>query len=331
MKMKRKIQFGVLGVLIIGIVYFLSTNNKATIKPELRNFNVEDTSKIDKIFLVDKMNKSILLEKKQSYWELNNAYEARTDLVNLLLKTIYRMRVMEPVSNAASKAIIKNLAVKSTKVELYKKGKLDKVFYVGGPTQNSQGTFMIMEGSSKAFIIEMPGFRGYLSTRFSTNEMEWRTQRVFNYGYNDVLEVIFNNYENEKQSFILKKEGALYSIFENATMNKFPLNDTLKAKAYIASLRNKNFSKYVDDIPQEWKDSILATTPMYSITVINTEGNEQSIDIYKKPAWGKLDGFGEVLKEDPDHFFIEMDTKDFVYGQYFVFDPLFKELQDFSN
>lgn len=329
--MRRKIQLGLVVILVLGAIYFLSTNNKATIKPELRNFNVEDTSKIDKIFLVDKNNNSILLEKKQSYWKLNNAYEARADLVNLLLKTVYRMRVKEPVSNAATETIIKSLAVKSIKVELYEKGELSKVFYVGGPTQDSHGTYMIMEGSSKAFVIEMPGFRGYLSTRFSTIEMEWRTQRVFNYQYNEVSEVLFENHENENQSFILKKEGALFSVFEPATMNQIPLKDTIKAKAYIASLRNKNFSKYVDDIPQEWKDSILATTPMYTITIIDTESEEQSIDIYKKPAWGKLDGFGEELVEDPDHFFIEMDTKDFVYGQYFVFDPLFKELNHFTN
>lgn len=329
--MRRKVQLGVAMLLVLGAIYFLSTNNKATIKPELRNFNVEDTSKIDKIFLVDKNNKSILLEKKKSYWQLNNAYEARADLVNLLLKTVYRMRVKEPVSNAASETIIKSLAVKSIKVELYEKGKLSKVFYVGGPTQNSHGTYMIMEGSSKAFVVDMPGFRGYLSTRFSTVEMEWRTQRVFNYQYNDVSEVIFENHTNENQSFILKKEGALFSVFEPATMNQIVLKDTIKAKAYISGLRNKNFSKYVDDIPQDWKDSILATTPMYTITVIDIESEERSIDIYKKPAWGKLDAFGEPLPYDPDHFFIEMSTKDFVYGQYFVFDPLFKEIKDFTN
>lgn len=329
--MNKYLKYFLLGALFLVVLFYIFKDKKGTIKQELRNFRIEDTASVDRIFLVDKANRSILLDKKGNTWVLNNEYEARPDLVNVLLKTFYRMRVKEPVSNASKETVIKNLAVKSTKVEVYKKGKLLKVFYVGGPTQDSYGTFMIMENSSAPFIIEIPGFRGYLSTRFSTQEKTWRTQRVFNYRYNEVQQVIFENHIDEEQSFILEKAGSEFILYEHATMDKKNITDIVKAKAYFSELKNKNFSQYVTDIPETWKDSILASQAMYTITVKDIEENEKWMNVYLKPAWGKLDGFGEPLDYDPDHFFAELNSGDFVYAQYFVFDPLFRDLDYFTK
>ncbi len=329
--MKKAIQYGLLVVLVIAAIYLITSKSKSTIKRELRDFAVEDTSTVDKVFLVDKANHSILLERKSEYWQLNGKYEARADLVNLLLRTAHRMRIKEPVSKAAQESVFKGLAVKSTKVEIYQKGKLSKVFYVGGPTQDSHGTYMIMENSTTPFVVEITELRGYLSSRFSTNESEWKTQRVFNYDYNDVAEVIFENHVNEGESFCLKKEGADFIVFNYPEMDRQVLTDTINAKRYFSSLKNKNFSKYVDDIPLEWKDSIIASQPMYTFTIIDTKSTEKWYRLYNKPGWGKLDAFGEELVNDPDHFFMLMDNNDFVYGQYYVFGALFKDLKDFTN
>ncbi len=329
--MKKIIQYGILAAVVIAGIYFIASYSKSTIKQELRDFPVEDTSTVDKVFLVDKANNTILLERKETYWQLNGEFEARADLVNLLLRTMNRIEIKAPVSNAAQAAVFKRLAVRSTKVEIYQKGKLSKVYYVGGPTQDSHGTHMIMENSTKPFIIEMEELRGYLSTRYSTSELEWKTQRVFNYGYNEVSEVIFENHLNENESFCLQKEGANFIIYSYPAMDRMALTDTLTAKKYIGSLKNKNFSKYVDDIPAPWQDSILASQPMYSITIIDTESNEKYYKLYTKPAWGKLDSFGEEIDSDHDHFFMLLDNKDFVYGQYYVFGTLFKDLKDFTR
>lgn len=329
--MKKIIQLGSLAILTALLIFFFVSRNKSTIKQELRDFTVQDTSVIDKIFLVDKASNSVLLERKSNYWQINDQFEARADLVNLLLKTLNLMRIKEPVSNAASETIIKNLAVKSIKVELYSNNKLKKVFYVGGPTQDSYGTYMIMENSTTPFVLEIPGFRGYLSTRFSTNLTEWKTQRVFNYAYNEVSEVILENHLDANESFLLKKEGAEFLIYSYPEIDRKILADTISAKTYIANLRNKNFSKYIDDVPMEWQDSIKASSPMYTLTIIDIDNNERWFKAYNKPGWGRLDAFGDPLDKDPDNFFMLMDNDDFVYAQYYVFEPLLKDLKHFTN
>lgn len=331
MTRKRISQISLLVLVIAASIFALTSKNKTTIKQELRNFAVEDTAAIDKVFLVDKAGNSVLLEKKAEHWTVEQSYEARADLVNLLLKTLHLMRIKEPVSHASREVVLTNLAVKSIKVELYKKNKLDKTFYVGGPTQDSYGTYMIMENSTTPFVLEIPGFRGYLSTRFSTVLSEWKTQNVFNYTYNEVHEVIFEDHKDKSESFLLKKEGGDFTLFSYPEMDQKKIQNYVKAKEYIAHLKNKNFSKYVDDVPQAWQDSIKTSSPLYSITIIDIHNNEKYVQCYNKPAWGRIDAFGEKLEKDPDHFFMLINYADFVYAQYFVFDPLLRGLSNFTS
>jgi hypothetical protein len=328
---KKNIQIITLVFLALFALVLLLSKSKGTIKKELRDFAIADTSLIDKIFLADKENNQILLEKKKGYWALNEHSVARKDLVDILLKTAYRIRVKEPVAKSARENIIKNLAVKSTKVEFYSNNELVKVYYVGGPTQDSYGTYMILENSSSPFIMEIPGFRGFLSTRFSTYEQEWKAQIVFNYPLSEIAEVRFQNLSEPNQSFRISHNANHFELFtypENKAIEDF---DTIQVKKYLIEFRKKNFNKYIDDVPEEWQDSIRNSEPMYIVSLKTIAGETQEIRAFLKPAWGRDDVFGDEMTNDPDNFFMEMSTGDFVYAQYFVFDPIFKSLQSFSK
>jgi len=310
--------------------YLVMNNQSGSIKKELRDFAIEDTASVDKIFLVDKQNNTILLERKQSYWIVNEKYEARKDLVDLVLKTLYRIKVKEPVAKSAHENIVKNLAVKSTKVEIYQKGKLSKTIYVGGPTMDSYGTYMILENSSRPFIMEIPGFRGYLSTRFSTMEIEWRAQTIFRIPLSEIKQVTFENYINKTESFSVINSNNNYQLLDNHknAINNF---DTIEVKKFLMEFRQKNFSKFIEDVPLKWQDSILQSNPMYVITVEKANGEKQWVKAFNKPGWGKLDFFGDELASDPDNFFMLTDNNDFVYAQYFSFNPLLKNISDFKK
>jgi len=329
MTKKRIIQLSIVVILAVLATYLTINNHNGTIKKELRDFAVEDTASVDKIFLVDKQNNSILLERKDGYWALNNDYIARQDLVNILLKTLHRIRVNKPVAKAAQQNIIKSLAAKSVKVEIYQNGELSKVMYVGGPTQDSYGTYMILENSSTPFIMEIPGFRGYLSPRFSTFEIEWKTQNVFNIKLRDIKKVTVENGKDNKKSFTVTHNNNHYELFDYKG-NKVEKFDTIKVKKFLLAFRKKNFNKYIEDVPEKWQDSIKQSKPMYIVTVEKADGTKQWIKAFNKPGWGRVDFFGEELKTDPDNFFLLMDKGDFVYAQYYSFDPILKTIDDFK-
>src|SRR5690606_23058413 len=140
-------------VLVIGVAYYLFTSGTGTIKTELRNFAVEDTASIDKIFLADKLGKASTLERVGTgKWKLNGKYTARHDAVNNLLATINSMTVKSPVAKSMEENVLKDLAGPAQKkVEVYSNGRLTRTFYVGLETMDKMGTFMMLENSSVPF------------------------------------------------------------------------------------------------------------------------------------------------------------------------------------
>ena len=62
--MKNRILIAVIAILGILAGYLYLKDNTGTIKEELRNFAVEDTASITKIFLVDKAQKSVTLTRE---------------------------------------------------------------------------------------------------------------------------------------------------------------------------------------------------------------------------------------------------------------------------
>src|SRR3972149_10537431 len=161
--------------LAIIAAYLLYTSKKGTIRQELKDFAVEDTSAITKIFMVDMRNNQVTLQKeKPGNWAVNGKYRARNDLIDVLLKTMKNLQVKSPVARAAHDNMVKQLATGAVKVEIYQNNNTNpgKVYYVGGATQDKYGTYMLLENSSEPFIMSLPYFSGYLTTRYNTDEYE---------------------------------------------------------------------------------------------------------------------------------------------------------------
>ncbi|RLD63202.1 MAG: hypothetical protein DRJ01_04325 [Bacteroidetes bacterium] len=327
---KNKTTIIIVIVLFIIAVFFYLTNSYSTIKKELRDFAIEDTASISKIFLVDKENNQVTLERQNNQWIVNQKYIARRDVINLLLKTINRISVKSPVPKAAEQNIIKSLAVKSTKIEIYKDEDLIKTYYVGGPTQDQYGTYMLLENSSKPFIMEIPGFRGYLSTRYFTNIYDWRSQAIFNNSFGSISSVSVNIPSKPNKSFkIINLHNNRFELhdFKDEKVVNF---DTLSVKTYLAHFKRINFNKFYSNIEKQKKDSIIASQPEYIITLEDVNGNVKSVKTYKKTSEGHTDRFGNKLKYDPDNMYAVFNNdQDLVFAQYYVFDPIMKNINYF--
>ena len=110
------------------------------------DFAIKDSKSIDKIFIVASTGKSVTLSKQDTNWLVNGKYNARPDNIRLLLKTFRRIDVRSPVPKAAVNNIITEIATGATKVEIYQgNDKPSKIYYVGNPTNDNQGTYMILE------------------------------------------------------------------------------------------------------------------------------------------------------------------------------------------
>lgn len=312
-------------LLAIAAAVLILTNKKSTIKEDLKDFAVQDTASITKIFMTTKEPSSVTLTREgPGQWTVNGKYAARNDAMNDLMETIKEVSVRAPVAKSAMDNVLKALATSSTKVEIYSKDKLIKTYYVGSYTQDMAGTFMMLEDSKTPFITFIPGFNGYLSTRYFTEEPLWRDRTVYNY-YPDEIATISVEYPKLKHhSFTINAKT--FTVTSEDETEK-PITDTTKVGLFIGQFKHVNFEGFADGVPKAVKDSILSTSPICDIIVTDTKGTKDKITAYLKMPNKKdslvLDEQGNPLKYDVDRMFAVINNgKDFVVIQHFIFDPI---------
>ena len=310
-------------------VWVVSTNTGSTIKRELRDFAISDTASIDKIFMVKKNNEQVTLQRTESGWRLNDKYYARNDAIEILLKTLKRVQVRNPVSESSMDNVIKMLATRNTKVEIYTNGKLLKTIYVGGPTQDQLGTYMMLEGSSVPFIVAIPGFAGYLSSRFFTDEREWRSPIIFNYDFDDIASIKSVNNIFPDQSFLIKKKDYgfdINSLNGNITASAI---DTMALRYYVSKFEKAACEYFKDSMDPDLVDSLSSAVPFRVLEVTDTKGNTKTVEAHIRRAIDLLDDEGNPLEWDNERMYALIDGETWVVIQFYVFEAMFREFDYF--
>lgn len=330
MKKKNLILLIVIGVLIIvsGAIFFVRNYDP---QQTLRDFAVEDTASIDKIFLANKRGGVVTLEREADHWIVNGMYTARRDYVNNLLTTIKKLEVSSPVSNAKLEKVMKDLAVKGIKVEIYQNGDLSKTYYVGGVTEGNDGAYMILEGSDLPFIVSRPGFTGYLPVHYLPELSEWRERIAFNYKVEDIAKVIVE-YPDAKDSFIAERKGE--NTYSLCNIDGSPVDiayDTLRVKEFVSRIKFIGFETFIlDSLQAEKRDSLQKTQMLASFTVQDVNGQKNKIVTYRRPnTTGLFDPEGNLFEYDVDNLYGILNDDLVVILQYPIIDPILFDKFDF--
>jgi hypothetical protein len=327
MKKSSVIIIGILIVLSALAVYIYKNKNQtSTIDKEASDFKISDTASIDKIFLADKDGNQVLVERKSDGWILDNKFHVRPDVIELLLYTIKSVDVKSPVSKNSRNSVIKIMSAKSTKIEIYSKGEKIKQYYIGHPTQDHTGTYMILtnldteENYETPFITHIPGFEGFLSTRYNTNNIDWRDRLLFNYRVPQIKQIKLDLHEIQDSSFTID----LFSMQRFGLKNnkgKFLQFEEDKLKQYIAYFQNINCEVVLDK-----KDPLVDSLnksgiPFASLTITDRNNQTSVCEFYHKfSVLEKNKEYGIAYKYDPDRLFVRYNNgKDYGVAQFYVF------------
>lgn len=321
--------------------WYIYNWSAGTIKTELRDFAVKDTASITKIFIADrKGNKSLLTKQAPGKWIVNEKYPVANRVMNTLLYTMAKIEVRSPAGKAAYNTVMKYLSTDGIKVEIYTNKGLLKTYYVGQPSQDMLGTFMYLENSSVPFIIHIPGFDGFLTTRYIANPMQWRDHIIFNYGYDDIKLVQIINLEDTASSFRMVRSGDefLYYIPPAAPQPTKLLKS--QQAAYIARYEKIGYEWDVIELSKHIKDSIINSMPFRKMMVADVAGKRTEIAMYRKMTpentLTSIDQrTGKLRPFDIDRMYavLNNDTS-LVVLQYQLIDPLFKKpdvIKGFGN
>ena len=324
---KNRLAIIITSILIIVAVVLLWNNRYLTsLRGEAYDFTVRDTASVTRLFFADKSGNQVLLSRTEEGWKVNEKYDAQPTMVNNMLQTLDKMRIKMPVSLASHNNVITRMAGTNTKVEVYQivprinlfnkiklfpHEKLTKVFYIGDVTQDNSGTYVLKEGADKAYIVHLHGFRGFISSRFSANQEDWRDHKIIS---NDISEIAsvkleFNN--EPKNSFIINEKGRFTYEMKRLHDDSNIDFDTIRVLNLLTSFNDVRFEAFLTDITQERRDSIINSPYQERLTLITKDGKENVIRTYTMRINASAFGFTENdWDDDPDHKYAYVENND---------------------
>tara|TARA_B100001057_G_C22776622_1_gene921862 strand:+ start:452 stop:1444 length:993 start_codon:yes stop_codon:yes gene_type:complete len=319
-------------ILFLGLcAYKLSNIENSITRIDRRDFAVSDTSEVIKIILSSKIPEVATLERvNQSSWTINGAYKARKSGIFYLLQTLQRMEIAYPVPINMRDNVIGNLAVKGIKVEVFLKDGKEKTLYVGGENKELTATFMMLKSAKEPYAVHIPGFQGYLSGRFYTQEYLWRDKVVMNYDNQNIasIQMQYHKTIQKHESFQITHINNRYELSDFNT-GKIIDSNQKKIEQYMASFRKLYAEGFVTGTLN--KDSLLHTQPLFDLTVNTKDHQSTHIKVFNKKAKKTIYIDGDISLQDPDRLFTLVNNKDWMVIQTNTFNKVMKKLSELKN
>lgn len=321
--MNKTLLYFIIAIALGAAVYFITRGNSSgSYKNSDKDFAVKDTANIGKIFIADMQGETITLERKENEWVVNGNIPARPESILTILRTLAQIEVTVPVSESMQQNVVKALSTENIKVEVYTlKGKKIKTYFIGKPNMNYKGNFALMDGSRHPFIINIPGFDGVISTRYSTDLYNWKSRSVFHDDVNSISRISVQYPKLPDSSFVIQKNAN--GVFE--LENKSGFNPEI-TKYFASQFLNINCENYILD---KYKiDSLKSVEPVCIFSLTTNKNITKEIKIFYRPVTYRtkmqFTYEGKEINFDLDKFYCLMNQEqDLAIIQNFVFGKLF--------
>jgi hypothetical protein len=301
--------------------------------------------------MADMYGNKVLLAKMPAGWMVDHQRPAAEYKVRSLLNTLHTIRVAQTVAKNAQQSTISVLATTSIKVMVYSKEplftlfgipfftkeRLAKTYFLGDATQNSLGSYALLEGMSEPYIIYKPGFRGYVTPQFSPKPLDWYSPRIFDTKLTRIQRASFVDLENPNNSFSVEKSGprtfTLFDVHNKEIMNY----DTILLTNMLSEFRDKNYEQILHQISPERKDSIVQSNYYKIISLTDVENKTTTMKLYHLLISHSLyddnnvliDDNYQKLSEDRCYAVVNDNTDELYTVQFFHFDRQIQPLSYF--
>lgn len=329
--MKKNYWLIAIFLLLGGVTVWYYLGGKKSEKSTLgwdRQFKVEEKD-IQKIFLANRNGVQTTIQRDGNKWKTNGVPASKNAVENLL-EAVVNIQLQSVPPPAATAGIVKELAARGIKVEIYgKSDKKLKTYYIGGVTPDARGTYAILEGSEQPMVVEIPMMQGQIRTRYGMTGDDWRDKHVFEYQPEDIAEVSVEYPQLRNKSFNLKRDGSDWSIkpfYDNVP----PINKPLvngRVEGYLVGFKSLMAEAFQNDF--DAKDSIRHTIPFTVISVTDKKGETRKVAFY--PTFRTDKTTGEQRSEVVERYHADMSTGDWMLVQHRVFEKIFWPYDSFFD
>ncbi len=136
-----------------------------------------DSSSLSKISLTYKKETTILT-KGQLKWQVNNTYNARPNLIQLMIVGLSKVEIKRPVAEENKKKITAYLKRNGIQVEA-KGDEWSRKFLISSNENDANSSYYLEEGSEEPYIVYVPSFSGDMANLLKMTEIDWRSKELF--------------------------------------------------------------------------------------------------------------------------------------------------------
>lgn len=331
--MKRIIYLALGLILLILLAWWAfnltSTAGKSDADVAIFNFEIKDTSSIDRIIITEPSGTEMELVRNGKKWTDKTGGCVQQSPVANLLDAAFNIRLKGYVPDNAVKNVTTRMATIGVKVQYFQKGEWSKTWYIGSSTPDHYGTYMLVESagagkSEQPVIMEIKGLNGIIGPRFFADPRRWICTEVFSLKMEDIALVNVKDIAHPERSFEVKKQGKGYNVTSNG--QRFPAIDTNLVYRYLMNYKQIHFEYPNFELTEKQVDSIKRSRPFTILTVKTTDGNTRTLKMFRRKAdpgvGATVDDFGDEVTHDVNRFWCLLPNGQLVKCQYYVFGPL---------
>lgn len=323
-------------ILVGGVAFWLiSQNDESTLDVKSTNFSVKDTALIDKLKLSNMSGGSVTLSReKGNQWKVNGKFNANSTKVKTLLTTIRNVEVKNPVSISRRENVVKSLASQNIQVDIFQNGELVRSYFVGHQTPDEMGTYMAMNNKEKKpYVVHIPGFYGYLSSRYFINPQKWRTKKLFAFNPVSIRKVSIQYSNNPQNSFILEVQGNDEFVVSNSKQNKTLQNPKSSlAKKFLVQFKDmRSESSLKGDSRKQTLDSLQNRDPLFLVKVNGKSDKKREVAFYRAGLSAQEEEGHEASDMKRFYAIANHRPNDVLLMQRRVVEPILKRFRDFES
>lgn len=239
-----------------------------------------DLKSVDQVILESEAGKVDLLV-DGSQWKVNQKYPADRNMIDVLFATLQQVEPKRPLSGSQKDSVGALLQKKGVHVTVLSKNEKLLDFYCGGNSQKTQAYFKKSE-ENEVYLMNIPGYRVYVSGIFELTESGWRDKYVFGFNWKN-FKSLEARFEESRKNFTVQMDDKYFGITGIEVVDTTRLNDYLDAVSLLT----------VDDYVQDTLSfsDLKTKAPLLNLIVKDIADRQYSLRIYPSPQPGSFLGY----------------------------------------